>query len=103
MPATQKYPWTDDQVRRAYHAAQSTTVGFDLGDIREILRGFHEHGITVEIPGERFYAVEMSYQGEGWKVVDRHDPEPAVWVARFNGPDAEKYARSHAERLNLTT
>lgn len=100
MPRTERYPWTDDEIQCAYNAALATTVGFDLGDIREILRGFHEAGIKVEIPGPRFTVMQLSDNFEVW---DEKPGEAARLVATFNKrhhPDAQCAAREEAERLN---
>ena len=103
MPATEHYPWTDVQIDYAFEAGNRHLCEFDRDDIRELLRGFREAGITIKIPSPRFMARDRGLTGGShWEVVDTAEREPEFWVARFHGRHADQYAREHAERLNAS-
>jgi hypothetical protein len=102
MPATENYPWTDTQIDRAVEAGNRHLCEFDRDDIRELLRGFREAGITVDIPEPR-YAVREGSGGVHFQVAPPGDLTPAV-ASFFGGPDGhpdpEGAAKAEAHRLN---
>ena len=91
-------PYTDEQIDRALEAARDC-IELDRIDTIEVLRGFHQAGITVTFPALR-YSVGRDSDLEGkprWLVRDHADQLHVAW---FYGDNAEMFAREHAARLN---
>lgn len=88
-------PFTDVQVAAAVKAWEPL---YDDDEARDRLEDLHEAGIRLRFPEPRFYAVRASdAERPRWYV--RDDTHASV-VAWFYGPDSERHAREHMDRLN---
>jgi hypothetical protein len=98
MPASQHYPWSDDQLTYAYQAANRHSEGFDRDDVREMLRGFRDAGIGLKFPS---YWCYENHVGQ-WFVIrgDGTSGDDHVACYERSHPHPERAALLEAARLN---